>query len=192
MKNVKEAPTGGAKDVRAARAARIIEELTLLSSDKIDQAFAAGRLLLEWEEGGYFEVAGHETQEAVIAATGMKRSTALSNKRLAAKFDLEQVRHLGVGKLRLLAANYLDAPLAVVYDGIEIADGEGGTKFVMVEDLSYRELQGVLAAMRKAKGGRAPRKGDPEGLRHAIEEAAAPLLATVAPKEAMPLVEMAA
>lgn len=157
------------------RANRIRADLRLLSSDRLDQAFAIGRMLIEWEEEKLGDVVGHKTQEDVISEVGLKRATALSNKRLAKKFDLEQVRHLGLGKLRLLAANFIEDPARIIFDGIEIEDGDRGTKRVSVEDLTYRELRDILKV--KKEQTKQPRQSEEETqLAREIEKAIEPAL----------------
>lgn len=132
------------RDQSLAQAHKVIEALRLLKGERIDHAFTIGRLLVQWEEQGLYHYLGHATQDEVIAQVGLKRATALSNKRLALKFDLEAVRHLGVGKLRLLAANYVEDPASYIYDGIEVPGADGNPTRILVEDVSYRELRDLL------------------------------------------------
>lgn len=149
MTEVVEAIETGPLDAGQALAKRIIEDLRLLSSDRIDHAFAIGRLLLQWEQEGLHRHVGHASQDDVIKLVGLKRATAFSNKRLARKFDLAAVRHVGLGKLRLLAANYVDDPASCIYDGIAVPGPDGGLMRVSVEDVSYRQLQALLRANRE-------------------------------------------
>lgn len=158
----------GQPGARVARAAEIKEQLKVLAADLITHAFRRGDLLIEAERDDLYGEMGVQNQEQLIKAIGMKRSTAMSDKRLALKFDLAAHRHIGLGKLRLLAANYNDDPVAAIYEGIEAPDGT----LVAVETATYRELQHLFSSRKKA--------ASKSALAFKIQEVGANLLGSVA------------
>lgn len=164
-----------------ARANEVLSQLKLLSSDKVEQVYQRGKLLNEWSERRLYKRLRHGSKNDVLDRIGLRPSTASSDQQLAAKFDLDTVRLLGIGKARLLAANFFDDPTAVVYGGLDLPDGNGGVEHYNVEEVSYRVLQALIKRYRAAKRADAAVTKPQDEVQLEIEAAAKAILEDLEP-----------
>lgn len=165
------------------RAREIIERLTLITQNKVACAFEIGRLLLEWENERLYDQFGHKTQDEVFAMVGLKRATAYLNKRIVTIFKQEEVEHLGIGRIRLLAAKHIEDPMKLINEGIEVRGPRGKSTRHKVDELSYRELQQLLKDPDIRKRLKADKAFETRIAKKALKLAAAPILADLGAEE---------
>lgn len=156
-------------DIKKARALEVREQLQLLTASRVEQVFARGQLLLECERDGLYSLLGYAHQEDFIRALGLKRATAFSDKQIARVFDRTLHGQLGIGRLRLLAADCVPDPLSIVANGIEIERAPGQAERVPLEQVSYRELRRALARYKRTSAKIADTAGEQAALQHAAE-----------------------
>lgn len=149
-----------------AKAQEIDRTIRALIAAPIDRAFETGRLFNEIVRCKHYLALGYDSFEAYLEnleTLKFKRSTAYRNMKLAEKFDRDKHGQLGVGKLRLLMADYVTDPFQLIKDGIPAPDGKGGFKTMELSKLSCRDLEKLLRKMRPAAGkkGRKKKQAEP-------------------------------
>lgn len=175
------------KDARARELDMVARALLATAATR---AFESGRVFNEIAEGQLFLALGCSSFEEYLAsleAAGFKRATIYSNMRLAQKFDQERHRHVGVGRLRLLAADYVPDPVKLLEEGIEVPDGKGGTVRRAIKEMTCRNLGTALRKHYAPQSGPRTRRKcatpQPDPLVARAEAAVAPLLAVAGDAE---------
>lgn len=88
-----------------------------------EKAFASGHVFKEIRDDKLFKYLGYATFEVyidILEAEGFKRATIWSNINLVEKFDEQAHAHIGVGRLRMLGANYVEDRLEIVEKGFPV------------------------------------------------------------------------
>lgn len=146
-------------------AQRLESRLMDLLAAAVERAFESGQIFNEIAHEKHFEALGFQTFEAYVAkleASGFKRSTIFSNMKLAATFDPAQHGAIGIGKLRLLLADYLTDPHRLIAEGFPSLDDEGKQQFRPLSQISCRELSKLIRQMRPLEEHK-PTKKAPSG-----------------------------
>lgn len=166
-----------------AKARQLDQLARALLATPVARAFESGRAFNEIADGQLYRALGFATLEdyhTSLEAAGFKRATIYSNMRLVQKFDRELHGHVGVGRLRLLSADYVVDPHQLIAEGIDVPDGKGGFTRRPVKELSCAKLGRELRKLRPPQPRPRKRKEveqQPDPLVALAEAAVAPLLA---------------
>ena len=132
----------------AAQIRATFEHIRLLMGEKTERAFEAGKLLLEIQANGSHEFFGLPHFTALLREMGLRASTAYSNMAVARHFDVHAHGHLGIGKLRLLAANEHPDRFDLLAEGVPVEEPDGTLHILDVQTAKYSELSRALKAHR--------------------------------------------
>lgn len=151
MKIQKHSPTVPANDTADAEQVRAaFDRIRVLMGTNTARAFEAGKLLLEAQARNSHEALGLPNFTALLEAMKLRSSTSYSNMAIARHFDLHAHGHLGIGKLRLLAADEHPDRLALIEEGVPVEGPDGTLHILDVKAAKYRELSQALKAHRAA------------------------------------------